>query len=145
MGMHKKGYYTTFSAESEHPFTSDELRFVNRFKEFYTTAQPPQVPYEIFHSYNDMSNVSEADLFNSAKDHFDAAQKAVEAVLRQEVKMSPYEKQTLELLMKSAKTNSVSSVVCSRLAKPQEKEQQTPFFDFSISKLYPVVKPPKKK
>ncbi|KAL9644541.1 hypothetical protein ABK040_009405 [Willaertia magna] len=149
MAMVKKGLYTNSSIESELPFTTDALRYTNRFKPFFNTAQPPPVTYEAFVSSNDLSQIGASDLFNSAKDHFSAIQTAIETCFRQEViKMQPTEKQQLEVLLKVAKTNAISVVVCSRLSPQDFKQNQTtpltPIFDFSMSRLFPVLKPPKK-
>lgn len=141
------------SAEKEYPLASDELIFLNRFKPFYSTNQPPPVTFENYLTANNLTHVSEKDLFDSAKDHFDATVKAVDTILQQDIKLAPYEKQHLELIQKSAKTNSVSVFVFSKhpnvtsssnVSPSQQQQHIMPIYDLSVSKLYPVLKPPKK-
>ncbi|KAG2382885.1 hypothetical protein C9374_004852 [Naegleria lovaniensis] len=157
LAINKKGLYTNMSAEKEYPLASDELIFTNRFKPFYSTNQPPPVTFEHYLIANNLTHVSEKDLFDSAKDHFDAAVKAVDTILQQDIKLAPYEKQHLEWIQKSAKTNSVSVFVFSKHppvtssssssssdTTPSPQPHIMPIYDLSVSKYYPVLKPPKK-
>lgn len=122
--------------QPKYDFDSEEFRYNHRFSQFICLTTPPPLPYAQYKDSTDVSRyepaLSSANLYSASAKSFQQSRLHLENIA------SPTDE--VQTLLKIVKTN---FVVVSVLCKGHKRDNKAPMqFDFSLHKLFPVLKLP---